>query len=280
LVTGEWLASRLDDPGVRVADVRWSLVERDKGRNAYLAGHVPGAVFLDVDTDLASPPGAGPGRHPLPRAEAFAASMSRAGVGPDTHVVAYDFGDGSTAARLWWLLRYFGHARASVLDGGIARWTAEGRPLESAVPAPTAAAFAAVPHPEMVADADAVERLRTDPRALVIDSRAPERYAGKVEPVDPVAGHIPGARSRPYAANVRAPQDPRFLDASVLHDQFARLGAERAGRVVAYCGSGVNACQNVLALELAGFTGAQLYEGSWSDWCSGPTRAIATGETP
>jgi thiosulfate/3-mercaptopyruvate sulfurtransferase len=279
LVSTDWLAAHLGDADVRVADVRWSLLDRDKGRAAYARVHVPGAVFLDVDTDLASLPGQRGGRHPLPRPDAFAASMARAGVGPDTHVVAYDFGDGSTAARLWFLLRYFGHVRASVLDGGMARWEAEGRALEAGAPPPPRPAepFVAVPHPDMVVDADAVERLRTDPRALVIDSRAAERYEGKVEPVDPVAGHVPGAKSRPYATNVRAADDPRLLPPDALRDAFLRLGADRAESVVCYCGSGVNACQNLLALEVAGIPGARLYAGSWSDWCSVPGRPVATG---
>src|SRR5215471_9142241 len=176
LVTCDWLASKASDPDIRVADVRWSLVEKGKGLTAYREGHVPGAVFLDVDTDLAAPRGQGPGRHPLPTAEAFAAAMSRAGIGADTHVVAYDFGDASTAARLWWLLRYFGHERASVLDGGMARWLAEGRPVESRVPTYAPASFGPRTRHELVADAAQVERLRTDPRALVIDVRMPERY--------------------------------------------------------------------------------------------------------
>ena len=280
LVTTEWLAGRLGDPGLRIADVRWSLLEKDKGRNAYLEGHIPGAVFVDVDDDLASPRGQGPGRHPLPRPEAFAAAMSRAGIGRATHVVAYDFGDGSTAARLWWLLRYFGHERVSLLDGGIARWNAEGRPLESQVPAYAPGAFAAEPQAAMRVDAGAVERLRGDPDALVLDSRMAERYEGRVEPIDPAAGHIPGARSRPYPANVRSAEDPRFLEPARLRQEFDRLGAGRARRVVCYCGSGVNACQNLFALELAGFEPGILYEGSWSDWCSDPGRATATGPEP
>jgi len=282
LVSTDWLAAHLGDADVRVADVRWSLLDRDKGRAAYARGHVPGAVFLDVDTDLASPPGQPGGRHPLPRADAFAASVARAGVGPDRHVVAYDFGDGSTAARLWFLLRYFGHPQVSVLDGGMTRWEAEGRTTEAGVPAPPRPAkpFVAVPQPDMVVDADAVERRRTDPRALVIDSRAGERYEGKVEPVDPVAGHVPGAKSRPYAANVRAADDPRLLPPDALRDAFLRLGADRAESVVCYCGSGVNACQNLLALEVAGIPGARLYAGSWSDWCGVPGRPVATGPGP
>jgi thiosulfate/3-mercaptopyruvate sulfurtransferase len=280
LVLGEWLASHAGDSQVRVADVRWSLVEKDKGRTAYREAHVPGAVFLDVDTDLAAPRGQGPGRHPLPAPASFAATMSRAGIGAGTHVVAYDFGDGSTAARLWWLLRYFGHERASVLDGGMARWVAERRPVESRVPAYTAETFTAMPRPEMVVDAATVDGLRSNPRALLIDVRMPERYEGRREPVDPVAGHIPGARNRPYPANVRSADDPRFLAAGELRAAFAQLGAEGAERVACYCGSGVNACQTVFALELAGVPNALLYEGSWSDWCSVPSRATATGSQP
>ena len=280
LVSCDWLAGHASDADVRVADVRWSLVEKDKGRTAYQQAHIPGAVFLDVDTDLAAPRGQGPGRHPLPAPETFAAAMSRAGIGAGTHVVAYDFGDGSTAARLWWLLRYFGHERASVLDGGMARWSAEGRALESHVPSPAPATFVPMPRPELVVDAAAVDRLRTDPRALVLDVRMPERYEGLREPIDPVAGHIPGARNRPYPTNVRATDDPRFLPAEELRIAFERLGAGSAERAVCYCGSGVNACQTVLALELAGFRNALLYEGSWSDWCSVPARAMATGPTP
>src|SRR5262245_22859498 len=213
LVATDWLAARLGDPDVRAADVRWSLLERGKGRRAYLEGHVPGAAFFDVDADLSAPRGEGPGRHPLPTPERFAATMSRAGIGPGTHVVAYDFGDGSTAARLWWLLRYFGHEQVSLLDGGFARWAAEGRPVESREPEHAPATFAAEPRPEMVVDAAAIERLRKDSDALVLDVRMAERYEGRREPVDPVAGHIPGARNRPYPANVGSAQDPRFLPA-------------------------------------------------------------------
>jgi thiosulfate/3-mercaptopyruvate sulfurtransferase len=280
LVSTEWLARHLDEPRIRIADVRWSLLERDKGRNAYLEAHLPGAVFLDVGTDLAAPPGQGPGRHPLPSAGHFAERMSRAGIGSGHHVVAYDFGDGSTAARLWWLLRFFGHDRVSLLDGGMARWVAEGRPLESRVPEHPPASFHPDPQPGRRVDAEVVEQARHDPRTLVLDARAPERYEGRVEPVDPVAGHIPGARSHPYAGNVRSPEDPRFLEPERLRERFERLGVDRADRVISSCGSGVNACQNLFALELAGFRPGLLYEGSWSDWCSVPTRPVRTGPEP
>src|SRR5262245_34678145 len=280
LVSCEWLADHASDPDLRVADVRWSLVEKDKGRSAYREAHIPGAVFLDVDTDLAAPRGQGPGRHPLPAPETFAAAMSKAGIGPNTHVIAYDFGDGSTAARLWWLLHYFGHEQVSLLDGGVTRWVAEGRPVESHEPTYPPAPFTPVPRSEMVVDAAAIEQLRTDARALVIDVRMPERYEGRREPVDPVAGHIPGAKSRPYPANVRSAEDPRFHSSSELRAAFEQLGAARVERIACYCGSGVNACQTVFALELAGFRDALLYEGSWSDWCSVPARAVATGPEP
>jgi thiosulfate/3-mercaptopyruvate sulfurtransferase len=203
--------------------------------------------------------------------------MSRAGIGAGTHVIAHDFGDGSTAARLWWLLRYFGHERVSLLDGGFARWVAEGLPLETRLPSHAPAAFEAESHPAMMVDADAVDLLRADPGALVLDSRMAERYEGRVEPVDPVAGHIPGAKNRPYPLNVRSAEDPRFLEPERLREQFRQLGADRARPVVCYCGSGVNACQNLFALRLAGFDDGLLYEGSWSDWCSVPGRAIVKG---
>ena len=280
LVSCEWLERRWSHPDLRVADVRWSLMEKDKGRRDYLEGHIPGAIFLDVDRDLAAPRGDGPGRHPLPAPETFAAAMSRAGIGPGTHVLAYDYGDGSIAARLWWLLRYFGHEPVSLLDGGIRRWVAEGRPLETRVPTYAPAAFTPEPHPEKVVDAAAIERLRVDPGALVLDVRMAERYEGLREPVDPVAGHVPGAKNRPYPTNVRSGEDPRFLDPEELRGAFEQLGAGQAGRIACYCGSGVNACQSVFALELAGFRDALLYEGSWSDWCSEPARAVATGREP
>jgi len=277
LVTTDWLAEHLGDPHVRVVDTRWSLLEPAKGRNEYESAHVPGAAFLDVDVDLASPRGQGPGRHPLPTAERFAAAMSRAGVGAETHVIAYDFGDGSTAARVWWLLRHFGHERVSLLDGGWARWSAEGRATESGTPTIAPAVFVPRPRTDDLVDADAVDRLRRDPATLLIDSRMPERYEGLKEPIDPVAGHVPYAVNRPYPRNVRAADDPRFLPPETLREQFAVLGADRAQRVIAYCGSGINACQNLFALHVAGFPEGLLYEGSWSDWCSTGERPVGTG---
>jgi thiosulfate/3-mercaptopyruvate sulfurtransferase len=281
LVSTEWLAAHLDDSNLRVADVRWYLFEKERtGKQEYLKGHIPGAVFLDVDVDLAAPVGQGPGRHPLPRAEAFAESVSRAGISATTHVIAYDDRGGATAARLWWLLRYFGHDGVSLLDGGITRWTAEGRPLQAHIPTPARAAFVARPRADWVVDRETVDASRQDRTAVILDSRVPERYEGKVEPIDPKPGHIPGAVNAPLAGNLRAPEDPRFLDPPALRKRFEELGAGRGGRVIAYCGSGVNACQNIFAMELAGFENTLLYEGSWSDWSRQPGAPVAVGDRP
>jgi thiosulfate/3-mercaptopyruvate sulfurtransferase len=278
LVSTDWLAARLNDADIRIADVRWYLFEKDKhGREEYLRGHLPGAIFLDVDADLAAPFGQGPGRHPLPPPDAFAETMSRAGVGAETHVIAYDDRGGATAARLWWLLRYYGHDNVSLLDGGIVRWIAEGRPLQTDVPHPPRTTFVARPRPAMRVDFKTVDALRRDPRALVLDVRLPERYEGIVEPIDPIAGHVPGAKNAPLAGNLCAADDPRFLDSAALRERYAALGADHAERVVAYCGSGVNACQAIFALQLAGID-ALLYEGSWSDWSRTPGAPVAVGK--
>jgi thiosulfate/3-mercaptopyruvate sulfurtransferase len=275
LVSAEWLAEHLEDPTVRPVDVRWYLTEPAKGRAEYEQAHISGAPFLDMESDLASPRDHGPGRHPLPTPEAFAAAAGRAGIGDETHVVVYDSSGGAAAARLWWLLRYFGHSRVSLLDGGWPAWQSEGYPTETSAPSIPQTNFTAVPHPEMVVDADTVDRLRRDPRTLLLDARANERYEGRVEPIDPQAGHIPGARSAPYAGNVR--DNGTMKSADELRDRYLALGADAAEQIVCYCGSGVTAAHEILALHLAGRTDALLYEGSWSDWSSDPARPVATG---
>ncbi|MGB8648445.1 MAG: sulfurtransferase [Anaerolineae bacterium] len=278
LVSTDWLAAHLDDPAVRVIDTRWYLLGPDKGREEYARAHIPGAVFLSLDADLAAPVGEGPGRHPLPTSEAFATAMGRAGIGDETHVVAYDDVGGGIAGRLWWLLRYFGHDRVSLLDGGIAQWLKEGRPLTAAVLDVRPATLTPRPHPEWVVDQSAVAQLAADPQTLLLDVRAPERYRGETEPVDSRAGHIPGAKNAPLAGNLRGPDDLRLRDPDALRERFHALGADGAAQVVVYCGSGVNACQNILALQLAGYENVLLYEGSWSDWSRNPARPAATGE--
>lgn len=278
LVSADWLAARLDDPNVRPVDVRWYLTEPERGYQEYLAGHIPGAPYMSLDRDMAKPAYQGPGRHPLPAPEAFAEAAGRAGVGAETLVVAYDSQGGAYAARLWWLLRYFGHERVALLDGGWGAWTAGGHPAAQGETTVAPASFTARPRPELVVGADAVEELRHRAEALLIDARAAERYEGRVEPMDKRAGHIPGARSLPFAQNLRP--DGTFKSPEELRAQYEALGAGGAAQVVCYCGSGVTAAHNLFALRLAGRGDALLYEGSWSDWSSDPQRPVATGAEP
>jgi thiosulfate/3-mercaptopyruvate sulfurtransferase len=278
LVTVPWLAAHLDDPRVVVADVRWYLSGK-RAADEYARGHLPRAAFVDVDAELASPPGPGrPGRHPLPSAAQVSAVLSRLGAGPDTTVVAYDDAGGGIAARLWWLLRYFGHGGGRVLDGGLQAWTASGRPLvtdsHAARPAPP---LALVPDPRMVVDKRRVAALARSPAGLVLDARAPERFEGKVEPIDARPGHVPGARNAPFVENLVAPEGP-FRDRADLARRYAALGADRAETIAAYCGSGLTACHDLLALALAGRPDGLLYEGSWSDWAADPALPAAQGK--
>lgn len=277
LVSVPWLAAHLDDPDVVVCDVRWYL-QGPRGADAYAAGHLPGAAFVDLDGELSSPRGPErPGRHPLPSAAQLSALLARLGVREDTIVVGYDDAGGGIAARLWWLLRYVGHGGGRVLDGGIQAWTAAGHPLETAVrPRRPAPPLALVPRPAMVVDKRAVAALAGTPHAVVLDARAAERFEGKVETVDARPGHVPGARSAPFAENLvaaggafRAPDD--------LARRYAAVGATAAPTVVAYCGSGVTACHDLLALALIGREDALLYEGSWSDWAADPSLPAALG---
>ena len=266
LVSAAWLRDHLADGNLRVIDLRWYTDGRS-GRDAYLAGHLPGAVFVDLDRDITG--AEGPGRHPIPTRAQFEEAMRSAGVDPDSRVVVYDDQGGFSAARLWWLLRYFGHPAVAVLDGGMRGW--EGA-LEAAPVRPTRGSFrAAEADRSMVVDRDHV---RQATEAALFDARAPERYRGEVEPIDPKAGHIPGARNVPWRSNLGA--DWRFLPPEELRRKYA---AAEGREVIAYCGSGVSAGVDLLALEVAGLTGARLYEGSWSDW-SRQDLPVATGDEP
>ncbi|MFB7343395.1 sulfurtransferase [Streptomyces hydrogenans] len=251
-------------------DVRWTL-GGPPGRPAYEAGHLPGAVYVDLDAELAGPPGEG-GRHPLPDPDAFGAVMRRAGVRSDRPVVVYDGGLGWGAARAWWLLRWTGHPDVRVLDGGLAAWPGE---LLTTVPEPEPGDFTAKPGGLRLLDADEAAALARS--GLLLDARAAERYRGDVEPIDRVGGHIPGAHSAPTTENVAG--DGLFLAADALRERFAALGAAEAAEVGVYCGSGVSGAHEVLALELAGIPAA-LYAGSWSEWSSDPSRPVATGPDP
>jgi thiosulfate/3-mercaptopyruvate sulfurtransferase len=275
IVDAAWLAAHLNDPELVVADVRWALGAPDKGRTLYEEGHIPGAIFVDLDEHLAGAPGKR-GRHPLPASGAFAAAMSGLGIGDDNVVIAYDDASGSVAARLWWMLDVLGH-RAAVLEGGLAAWNGE---LDTYVPERDAVIFSEKPWPaEAVADADAVAEA-IERGIPVIDARAAERFRGDEEPVDPRAGHIPGAVNVPWSGNVDA--DRRLLPAGQLLDRFAAAGIDPEGgddeRPIVYCGSGVTACHDVLAIRAAGLGPVRLYAGSWSEWSSDPDRPVATGD--
>jgi thiosulfate/3-mercaptopyruvate sulfurtransferase len=277
IIPGELAALLAGDEPPALLDVRWRL-GGPPGRELYRAGHLPGAVFTDLDRDLAAPPGAG-GRHPVPAAAAFQAAMRRAGVDDGRAVIVYDDADSTAAARGWWLLRYFGHPLVRVLDGGFRAWAGAGLPVASGDSPGDAAAvpgdFTARPGGEELLDADAAAALAAT--GVLLDARAAERYRGEAEPVDRVAGHIPGAVSAPTAGNVNS--DGTFRSAAELADRFAALGAVAEGPVGAYCGSGVTAAHEVLALTLAGIPAA-LYAGSWSEWITDPARPVATGPTP
>jgi thiosulfate/3-mercaptopyruvate sulfurtransferase len=273
LVTAGQLAAELAGPGApTVLDCRWTLAG-GADRDGYGKGHLPGAVFVDLDRDLAAPPGAG-GRHPLPAPEAFQAAMRRAGVRDDRPVVAYDQGEPGGAARAWWLLGWFGHRDARVLDGGLGAWVAAGLPLTTETADPDPGDFTARPGGRSLLDAAGAARLAA--AGVLLDARAPARYQGLDEPVDPVAGHIPGARNAPMADLVG---DHGLVPPASLRRLLGRHGARPGTPVGVYCGSGVVAAHVVLACEVAGIP-ASLYAGSWSDWVTDPSRPVATGREP
>ncbi|MGP3912144.1 sulfurtransferase [Nonomuraea sp. 10N515B] len=267
LISPDGLAALGD---VALLDVRWRL-GGPPGIELYREGHIPGAVYCDLDTDLAAPPGAG-GRHPLPAPDAFQSAMRRLGVREDRPVVVYDDVGSTVAARAWWALRYFGHEDVRVLDGGLSAWSAAGLPITKEAPAVKEGDFTARPGGMPVLSAGEAADVAAE--GVLLDARAAERYRGEVEPVDPVAGHVPGAVSAPTMENVGP--DGRFLAAAVLRARFAELGVGEGVRAGAYCGSGVTAAHEVLALEVAGLPAA-LYVGSWSNWVADPSRPVATG---
>jgi thiosulfate/3-mercaptopyruvate sulfurtransferase len=272
-----------------LVDVRWRL-GGPPGREDYDRGHLPGAVYLDLDADLAAPPGPG-GRHPLPAPADLERVLLAAGVRAGHPVVVYDADNGSIAARLWWLLRWAGHDQVRVLDGGFAAWAVEGRPVTTDVPTPAAGDVTVRPGHMPVVDADGAAGLART--GLLLDARAPERYRGDVEPIDPAAGHVPGAVNAPFSAHVG--EDGRWRTPEELAGHFAGLGvgegqageghageghAGEGQAVGAYCGSGVTATSVLLALDVAGVGGAALYAGSWSNWSADPERPVATGDAP
>jgi len=276
LVSAEDLHARLGDDHPVLLDARVALSDRAAGPASHRAAHIPGALHADLERDLSDMDAAGQGRHPWPRSEDFVARLQRWGVRRDSQVVAYDAGDGAlAAARAWFLLRALDHARVAVLDGGFAHWNALGLPVESGDVSARPSDYTARFDRSRLLDADAVQA-HLDRGGLLIDARAPERFRGEVEPLDRVAGHVPGAVNRPYASNLR---DGRFKPANELADEFNALRAGHApDDVVVMCGSGVTACHHLLAMEHAGLRGAKLFTGSWSGWLADGTRAVATGD--
>jgi thiosulfate/3-mercaptopyruvate sulfurtransferase len=276
LIDANTLSEHISRDDLTVLDCRFDLANVQWGESEYSRAHLPGALYLHLDRDLSGPVTESSGRHPLPDPERFAARLGTLGVTPDSQIVAYDQGNSAYGARLWWLARWIGLRNVAVLDGGIAAWRAAGLPLETSVRAPTPRTFTMSLTPDAWVSSETVDELRRRPGNLLVDARGAERFAGRNETLDSVAGHVPGARNRPFLDNLGA--DGRFLPAEVLRARFGTLlGSIAPSSVVAMCGSGVTACHHLLALEHAGLGGGRLYAGSWSEWIRDPRRPIATG---
>jgi len=276
LIDAATLATRLDDQQLRIFDCRFDLQQPAAARERYRVAHLPRAQYADLNADLSSVPTSVSGRHPLPAAQDLAARLREWGVGPHSQVVAYDDQGGMFAARLWWLLRWLGHERVAVLDGGLQRWQALGLPVTDAVDRFAPGDFAARPQIDATADADQVAAAAGQVGSCVLDARAAERFRGEIEPLDPVAGHVPGARNHPCAGNLA--DDGTFLPRAALRERLlTSLAGTAPQAAIMMCGSGVTACHNLLALEHAGLGGARLYPGSWSEWCRDASRPVAKG---
>jgi thiosulfate/3-mercaptopyruvate sulfurtransferase len=276
LIDVDSLQVMLGRPGLAVIDCRFDLMNPAAGHEAYVKGHIPGARYADLNRDLSSSVTAHTGRHPLPAPDVFATRLGELGVGDDTQVVAYDDANSSMAARLWWMLRWLGHEAVAVLDGGFKAWVAAGGAVEPGETAACTARFTPRVDPRAVLSTTDLERALQAGTHLLVDARAAERFAGSVEPIDPVAGHVPGAVNHPFTANLGA--DGRFLPAAELERRWReRLAGKNPGQLIAMCGSGVTACHHLLSLEAAGIPGGRLYAGSWSEWIRDPRRPVARG---
>lgn len=276
LVSTQELARHLDDPNWVVIDTRHDLTDANRGPRVYIEGHIPDAHFVHVDRDLAGPVTGKNGRHPLPDIDTFSKKMSRCGITAGRQVVVYDDMGGNWAVRLWWMLRWLGHENVALLDGQFPKWKKEIRPVQKDPPPPRSGKFVPKPGLGWTVDAPFIEHFRKRSDGALIDARNAERFNGVNEPVDPVAGRIPGAVNRFWQHNLDP--DGLFKQPDQLRKEFLEIiGSTPAGQTVHMCGSGVTACHNIFAMELAGLNGSRLYPGSWSEWCSDPTRAVATG---
>ncbi len=276
LISATELAAKIGDPACVIFDCRHDLFDAGKGERLYREGHIPGAIYANVDTDLSGEKNGTNGRHPLPSPAAFTAFLARNGVMNTSKIIAYDDVGGQFASRLWWLARWIGLIDVSLLDGGISKWVADGHALSRDVPVPKPAALRGHANPLMALNADEVETGLKIASTTLIDARAPERYRGEVEPIDPVAGHITSAKNRFYKENLNADLTMRSM-AEINAAFLSIMNAPKADEVVHQCGSGVTACANIFAMEYAGLKGSKLYAGSWSEWISNPARPIVKG---
>lgn len=279
IITIQKLAELLPSPDLAIFDCRFDLNDKDVGRNLYDDSHIPGAQYVDLERDLSAKPEGRNGRHPLPSIDQLAALFSRLGIDEDIQVVCYDDQGGGYAARMWWCLHYLGHRSTAILSGGFPAWFRAGLPVRAGLESRQARMFNASPDENMLIQAEKLLKQLDTNQVILIDSRAPERYRGEIEPWDPIAGHIPGAINRYWELNLDEQQ--WLLKPEVLHSDFKHImGTHEASQIVFYCGSGVTGCLNVLSMLHAGLGKAKLYAGSWSEWCSNPKRPVQIGPKP
>jgi len=277
LVTTEDLAAHLDDPNWVILDCRFTLTDTEAGRQAYEKAHIPGARYVHLDDDLSAPVSETTGRHPLPDPRELAEKLCGWGVGVNKQVVVYDDSYGAMAVRLWWMMRWLGHPGVALLDGGYPKWLREKRPVNADIPTPHKATCACLPEPSQIVGADEVMRASREGDQIIIDARPDRRFTGEFEPLDPVAGHVPGAINWPFDENLDV--DGTFLPPEALRENYqALLKGKPTWQAIHMCGSGVTACHNILAMEIAGLPGSRLYPGSWSEWITDPARPVATGD--
>lgn len=279
LIEVEDIFSNIDNPNWVIVDCRFDLANPGWGFADYQQGHIPGAVYAHLDHDLSGPRTLSNGRHPLPDRQTFTETLGRLGIDSSRQVVVYDTSGGSFAVRLWWMLKYYGHARVAVLNSGFSSWTARGYPVTGGNSTNPKRVFTGTPDPTMVISTAEMEKIVADPRSILIDARAPERFRGDVEPLDKVAGHIPGAINRFHQLNLDT--NGLWLAPDTLKSEFrALLGGNPSAQAIVYCGSGVTSCHHLLAMEVAGLPMARLYAGSWSEWIRDPQHPVALGENP